>query len=144
MSLCLLTALLTARKIGLGLTCTKHCLILQHGHQRIRFSLYFGKQVIPAAASLPPPTTLSSPQYSHIKETSSKTEKLNKAVKRHFYNYVQQLQRNTNFFVSVDWVKAKRFTYSLLLSSYFIFCCVTWKPWENKPLEILLWMLKPK
>lgn len=76
--------------------------------------------------------------------TSSKAEKLNKAVKPHFCNYVQQLHRNQNFFMSVDWVKAKRLTYSLLLSSHFILCWTTWKPWKNKQLAILLERLSPK
>ena len=97
----LLTSLLTARKTKFVLTCTKDWLIFQHGHQRIRITLYFGKQAIPAP-SLPPPTKVSSPQYSDIKETSSKAEKLNKAVKPHSCNYAQQLHRNQNFFMSVD------------------------------------------
>lgn len=76
---------------------TEDSLILQHGNQRIRFR----KQVIPAT-SLPPPTKVSSPQYSSIRETSSEVEKLNKAVKPHFCNYVQQLHKNQNFFMSED------------------------------------------
>lgn len=90
------------------------------------------------------PAKASNPQYSHIKETSSKAEKLKKAVNPHVFNYVQQLQRNQNFFMSIDWAKAKRITYSLLLCSHFILCWTTWKPWENKRLAILLWKVKPK
>lgn len=84
------------------------------------------------------------PKCSRIKETGSKAEKLNKAVKPHFCNYVQQLRRHQNFFMSVDWVQAKRLTYSLPLFSHFILWWTTWKPWENKQLAILLRKVKPE
>lgn len=48
------------------------------------------------------PSTASSLLYGCIREMSSKAEQPNKEVKPHFCNYVQQLHRNQNFFMSVD------------------------------------------
>lgn len=86
-SFALLAALLTAKKSKFVLTHTKDWLNLQHRSQRAGLFPYFVKQVISAA---PPPAKVSSPQYSLIKEISSKAEKPNKAVKPHFCTAITQ------------------------------------------------------
>lgn len=96
-----------------------------------KFTLCLGRRVILAAVCA---------ACGCIKETSSKAEEPNQAVKPNFCNYVQQLHRNQCLFMSGDWLKARFIT----TFQSFHTLANNLKALREQTLTISLWKVKTK
>lgn len=128
-TLCTLLAALEQADLHVG--CASHQGRAGPAAWAAKFTLCLEKRAIPAAARA---------ACGCIKETCSKSEKPNKAVKPNFCNYVQQLHRNQCLFMSGDWLKARFIT---TFQSFHTLVNILKALGEQTP-AISLWKVKPK